>query len=42
MISYTFPQLQNYIIDVKDHIEFFEVNGISGLAHKMVETKKIL
>nr|XP_017248635.1 PREDICTED: zinc finger MYM-type protein 1-like [Daucus carota subsp. sativus] len=35
-------QLLNYIFDVKSHTDFIEVNGICGLAHKMVETKKSL
>ena len=35
-------QLLNYIFDVKSHTDFIEVNGICGLAHKVVETKKSL
>ena len=33
-------QLETYIIDVRSDNEFSEVNGIGGLAKKLVQTKK--
>lgn len=33
-------QLETYIIDVRSDDEFLEVNGINGLAKKLVQTKK--
>ena len=33
-------RLENYFLDVSSNDQFFEVIGISGLAKKLVETKK--
>ena len=33
-------QLDTYIVDIRTNRKFLEVKGMSGLAQKMIETKK--